>query len=225
MRRFVSWIRCAAMHFGRPQRRLCYLSISALSLVGGCQTATRSQAGALLGGGLGAATGAIIGHQSGHTAGGALIGAAAGGLTGGLIGDAQDAREQRDAAVMQARHLEAERQALTNNDVLQMVERGLSDEVIVGTVQHHVGRYDLSPEGTIRLKACGASDRVILAMQQAPQLQPVTAASAMSQSTSPSVIGVLTPHPVFLFGPPRPRFHAPRYPHPFPHHGPRRGRW
>ena len=218
----VGW---EVMRLGMHRRYLCYISTSAVSLVMGCQTATHSQAGALLGGGLGAATGAIVGRQTGHTAGGALIGAATGGLAGGLIGDAADAREQRDAAVTHARYLEAERQALTNADVVQMIERGLSDDVIVGTVQHHVGRYDLSPEGTIRLKSCGASDRVILAMQQAPRLQPVGAVSSIPQLTSTRHSAVVTPYPVFVFSPPRPRFHPPHYPRSFNRYGPRHGRW
>ena len=62
------------------------IAIMLAALVGAAGCATRTENGALIGGGLGAGTGAIIGNQSGHTGEGALIGGAAGALGGAVVG-------------------------------------------------------------------------------------------------------------------------------------------
>src|SRR5579859_6861922 len=97
----------------------------------GCQNMNNTQSGAALGGGLGAVTGAVIGEASGHAGGGALIGAAAGALAGGLVGNAEDKREERDAAVAQAEYNHAQAQAIaraiTVSDVVTMSHSGVGD--------------------------------------------------------------------------------------------------
>ena len=67
------------------------------------------------------------------------IGAATGALAGGLIGNADDAREERDAALAQANYEHqariAQQYALTNSDVARMTQSGVSDSVIAGSIQ------------------------------------------------------------------------------------------
>lgn len=144
-------------------------SISCIAATG-CSHMNNTEAGALLGSGLGAATGAIIGHQTGHKGTGALIGAAAGGIGGALIGNAEDAREERDGAIAQAAYTEqarrADQLALTNRDVIDMAGSGVSDQIIINSIQNRGGRFDTDPQTIIALDQCGVSDEVIQVMQR-----------------------------------------------------------
>lgn len=144
--------------------RIAFPLLAALALTG-CSSMSHTGRGALLGSGIGAATGAIIGHQTGHREGGAVVGALAGGLLGGLAGQSEDMREERDAALAQAEHANRERQfverAVTNSDLVEMAQSGISDSVIIGTIRDRGGLFDLSPKGIIALKQQGVSDAVI----------------------------------------------------------------
>ncbi|HLJ11215.1 MAG TPA: glycine zipper domain-containing protein, partial [Planctomycetaceae bacterium] len=150
------------------------LAIAGLVLTG-CQNMNNTQSGALLGTGLGATAGALVGSASGHAGGGALIGAAAGAVTGGLVGNAEDAREQRDAAVANAQYEHARSaaiaQAVTETDVITMTRSGVGDEVIINALRTRGCRWNSSPDNVIALKHEGVSDRVIQAMQNTG-LQP-----------------------------------------------------
>ncbi len=55
-------------------------------------------------------------------------------------------------------------QALNNNSVIKMVRAGLSDDVIVATINANAGSYDTSPDALIALKQAGVSDKVIAAI-------------------------------------------------------------
>jgi hypothetical protein len=135
--------------------------------------------GALTGASLGALAGGIIGHQSGNTGAGAVLGAGAGMITGALVGDAQDAREERDAAVSHLRQVEYERRIaeppLTNNDLIFMCQNGLSDEVIVNAVKTRGGEFDLDPAALVTLKHNGVRDSLIARIQTmgGPHIRPI----------------------------------------------------
>jgi hypothetical protein len=206
--------------FSRPyafQQTFAWIGFAAAALLPGCMSTAHTDSATVFGGGLGAMTGALIGHESGHAAGGAVIGALAGGLAGGLIGNAQDMREERDAAVMHARYLEETGQLLSNKDVIRMVQYGLSDDVIIGTVMNSAGRYDLSADATMLLKAYGTSDRVILTLQKAPQIRSASAVRAATAAPTANVGVVVAPYPLMMFGPLRPRHHY--YSGPYYHRG------
>lgn len=166
------------MRFPILRSRLCLLACSFCIFTIGCQSASHTGNGALIGSGLGAATGAIIGHQTGNSGTGALIGAVAGGLGGALVGNAQDAREERDMAVAQANYsqqaLQAERMALTNADIVKMSQNGLSAELITAAIQQRGGRFHTSPDDLIALNANGVDQRVISVMQSAAPLPVVS---------------------------------------------------
>lgn len=166
----------------------------------GCQATNHTEAGAMAGTGIGGVLGAIIGGESGHSAGGAVVGALAGATVGGLAGNAEDAREERDAAVAQAhydRYL-AGRQAVTNLDLMTMAQAGLSDQIIVNAVHTRGGQFDLSPGGIIDLKNRGVSDSVILSIQNQNHVRPVATTYAYPTTT------IVSPAPVYLA--PRPTF-------------------
>jgi outer membrane protein OmpA-like peptidoglycan-associated protein len=71
-----------------------------------CNTMTKSQKGAVIGGAGGAVVGGVVGRSVGNTAMGAIIGAAVGGVTGAVIGRNMDkqaeelAKEMGDADVI-----------------------------------------------------------------------------------------------------------------------------
>src|ERR1700677_824871 len=52
-------------------------------------------------------------------------------------------------------------QALNNDSVIKMVKAGLTDDVIVATINANPGAFDASPDGLIALKQAGVSNRVI----------------------------------------------------------------
>jgi hypothetical protein len=61
----------------------------------------------------------------------------------------------------------AKPEALTNSDVLKMVEAKLGDDLIVSKIRSSPGDFDTSIDAILKLKAAGASDAVIHAMAEA----------------------------------------------------------
>lgn len=177
----------------------------------GCQHMNYAERGTLFGAGTGGLLGGIIGHQSGHTGAGAVIGSLAGGLAGAAIGDAQDARDERDAALAAYYSRQAQQPrapALTNADLMKMSQSGLSDEVIINSVKNQGGQFDLGADSLIALKQAGVSDRVIVAIQQsgAPP-KTVVPASATVIEAPPRVVVVPPVARVGVVVGPRPYYH------------------
>lgn len=134
-------------------------AISSLLALMGCQSPYYADKGAALGGIAGGLTGAALGDQSGHAAGGALVGTAVGALTGAAVGDSMDAELERRQAVATRQerlaravsisdvtemvasglgddviinHIRANgvRRNLAPREIIQLHERGVSEEVI-----------------------------------------------------------------------------------------------
>lgn len=55
-------------------------------------------------------------------------------------------------------------QTLNNDSVIKLVKAGLSDDLIVSTINGSPGAYDTSADGIIALKTAGASDKVVAAV-------------------------------------------------------------
>ncbi len=55
-------------------------------------------------------------------------------------------------------------QALNNDAVIKLVKAGLSDDLIVTTINASPGTYDTSANGLIALKSAGVSDKVVAAI-------------------------------------------------------------
>ena len=154
--------------------------------------------GTVVGGGLGAITGAVIGGRK-QRGEGALIGAGVGALAGGLLGRSADVADQRQAAAGAAVTAQANAQvaalAVTNYDLVEMTRAGLSEDLIISTMQSRGGRFDMSPAGLISLKQNGVSDRVVIAAQSSGAPRYAPPAPAVSQ---PPVMYV-QPAPVIRF--------------------------
>ncbi|QDT55963.1 hypothetical protein Pan44_40120 [Caulifigura coniformis] len=141
----------------------------------GCRSATHTTTGAATGAGVGALAGAVIGSRVGKPLQGAAIAGAAGGVIGGTAGAAQDLREQEEERTADEHYRQTLEIALKNEDVLQMLADGQSEEVILNTVEKSFSSFDLNPTGLSILKAAGASDRIIIAMQNSRRVRrPVT---------------------------------------------------
>lgn len=75
----------------------------------------------------------------------------------------------------------AAQQAMNNDAVIKLIKAGLSDDVIVSTINASPGTYDTSADGLIALKTAGASDKVIAAIvarAAGPATPPAAAAPA-----------------------------------------------
>jgi len=55
-------------------------------------------------------------------------------------------------------------QALTNDSIIKLVKAGLSDDLILSTINASAGTYDTSADGLIALKGAGVSDKVVAAV-------------------------------------------------------------
>ena len=165
--------------------------------------------GSVVGGGLGAVAGALVSPKK-NRGENALIGAGVGALAGGLLGKSQDNADARQAYAGGAVAAQANAQnaalAVTNYDLVEMTRAGLSEELIIGTIQSRGGRFDMSPNGLISLKQNGVSDRVVLAAQSmggrpgygTPPAVPINPPPAVYISPPPPVVYV-EPAPVIRF--------------------------
>jgi len=75
----------------------------------------------------------------------------------------------------------AAQQAMNNDSIVKMVKAGLSDDLIVTTINASPGTYDTSADGIIALKAAGVSDKVVAAI--------------VSKAASPAAPAVAPPPP------------------------------
>jgi len=159
--------------------------------------------GTVTGGAFGAITGALLGGRS-HRGEGALIGAGVGALTGNVLGRAQDQADERraaaGAAVAAGMNQQAAAAAVTNYDLVGMAKAGVSDDLMISTIQSRGARLDLSPQGLIALKQNGVSDRVLLAAQKM--------AAGPNYIAAPPHTVIVTPGPPPYWYRPRPYFHS-----------------
>jgi hypothetical protein len=79
--------------------------------------------------------------------------------------------------------------SMTNADVIKMSKAGLSEDIIIGSIQRAKKcAFDLSADGLIGLKTAGITDRLMLVMQSDGQLPALTTpASAPAIAAPPPV--------------------------------------
>ena len=80
-------------------------------------------------------------------------------------------------------------QTMNNDAVLKLVKAGLSDDLIITTINSAPGTYDTSADGLIALKQGGASDKVISAIltksSSGTSAPPPAVAPALSSTAAP----------------------------------------
>jgi len=111
-------------------------------------------------------------------------------------------------------------QALDNNAIIKLVKAGLSDDLIVTTINAQPGNYDVSTDGLIALKTGGASDKVVSAIvlkaSTAPPVAPVQPSPPVAPATpAPTPVAPATPAPPVTPAPSTPAV-APAPPTPTP---------
>lgn len=78
----------------------------------------------------------------------------------------------------------AAQQTLNNDAIIKLVKAGLSDDLIVSTINTQSGTYDTSTDGLIALKSGGASDKVVGAILSR-SAGGAAAATASAAATAP----------------------------------------
>ena len=75
--------------------------------------------------------------------------------------------------------------AMDNDSVIKMMKAGLSDDLIVSTVNSSPGNYNVTADGIIALKTAGASDKVVAAIvAKASGAGPVAPAPAAAPAAA-----------------------------------------
>ena len=78
-------------------------------------------------------------------------------------------------------------QVMHNDSVIKLVKAGLSDDLIVSTINASPGAYDTSADGLIALKTSGASDKVVAAVvakAAAPAVAPAAVAPTVTGTSA-----------------------------------------
>jgi hypothetical protein len=76
-------------------------------------------------------------------------------------------------------------QALNNDAIIKLAKAGLSDDLIIATVNAQPGTYDATTDGLIALKVAGVSDKVVAAIvAKAAAPVPTAAAPAPAATTA-----------------------------------------
>jgi hypothetical protein len=79
--------------------------------------------------------------------------------------------------------------AMNNDSVIKMAKAGLSDDVIVGSINGQPGNYKTSADDLIALKGAGVSDKVIAAMISKSSGGGAPAPAAAAGAAAPTAAG------------------------------------
>lgn len=82
-------------------------------------------------------------------------------------------------------------QSMSNDSVIKMVKAGLSDDVVVSTINASPGQYMTTPDALIALKQAGVDDRVIaavIAKASSAPLAPADVDAGAPAQANPSTI-------------------------------------
>ena len=82
-------------------------------------------------------------------------------------------------------------QTLNNDSVIKLIKAGLTEDLIVSTINGSPGSYDTSADGIIALKTAGASDKVVSAIvMKASGAAPAPAATSNGLPAGIDEVGV-----------------------------------
>lgn len=193
----------------RTVRFVIPMALAALALgSSGCSNMSGTAAGAGIGGALGTGAGLALGAATGNPRTGAiaggLIGAGVGAAAGNSADQVKQARaEDRQAAVAIAQAQAQNKMGLT--DVVQMVEIGQSDQVIINQIRATGSTFQMSAGDLTFLKSRGVSDPVILEMQNARPVSVITPPRRVVVREPTTVIYepapvYVAPRPVYIGG-------------------------
>jgi hypothetical protein len=99
---------------------------------------------------------------------------------------ANDAIKKDNADLIAARSASPASPKMTNEEVIQLVTAGLSDQVVATSIRQASNRdFDLTPTGLITLKKAGVSDAVIVVMQEKGSTSQASTAGGAQASEAP----------------------------------------
>jgi hypothetical protein len=85
----------------------------------------------------------------------------------------------------------AAQDAMTNDSVIKLAKAGISDDLIISSINSKPGNYDTSADGMIALKTAGVSDKVVSAIvlkaSRATAPAPVAASPASASALPPGI--------------------------------------
>jgi len=116
-------------------------------------------------------------------------------------------------------------QALNNDSVIKLVKAGLSDDLIVTTINGSAGNYNTSADGIIALKSAGVSDKIIGAIVAKNVAPTPSAASAQSTSNPDDPTQVHSPGVYILIAGPDQVMHLKKLDHVSPKAAQTSGVW
>ncbi|MGA2852211.1 MAG: hypothetical protein ABSE46_24670 [Terracidiphilus sp.] len=100
-------------------------------------------------------------------------------------------------------------QALDNDAVIKLTKAGLSEDLIVSTINSQGGTYDTSTNGLIALKSAGVSDKVVAALvaKAAAPIPPLPPMPAVTQQATTDPDDPASPHEagIYIFSDKAPR--------------------
>jgi hypothetical protein len=79
--------------------------------------------------------------------------------------------------------------ALTNDSIIKMTKAGLSESIVVTTIQSEAGKYSTTADDLVNLKQAGVSDKVLAAILAKASGATATPAASAAASASTSVPG------------------------------------
>jgi hypothetical protein len=85
-------------------------------------------------------------------------------------------------------------QTMNNDAIVKMVKAGLSDSVVVATIQASPGQYDTSTSALVALKSAGVDDTVVAAMIAKVAAPATTVAGTAAAATSADPNNPDSPH-------------------------------
>ena len=165
--------------------RILVLGLAVFGLAsGGCSSMNNTEKGVGIGGALGGGRGLAIGAATGNPKTGAAVGGLLGAGLGGIVGsekdrEVQEKRDLQQASAIATAHAQ-QRMGLT--DVVQMVQNGHDEQVIINQIRSTSSTFQLSPSDLDFLKTNNVPTRVIVEMQNAK------AAPVVVQPSRPVVV-------------------------------------
>jgi hypothetical protein len=93
------------------------------------------------------------------------------------------------SAICMAPQTHTAQQTMNNDAVIKLVKAGLSDDLIVSTINSQPGTYNTSTDGLIALKKAGVSDKVVGAIvtkSVAPVAAPVERVANQGEAAQPA---------------------------------------
>ena len=95
-------------------------------------------------------------------------------------------------------------QALNNDAIIKLVKAGMSDDLIITTINAQPGNFDVSTDGLIALKTGGASDKVVSAIVLKASAAPTPAPAVPAPPPAPPAPAPPPPAPPVAPAPPAP---------------------